>query len=495
MKKRIFLKRVLLVFLGITILLLPVVVFGAKDFEAAFSQRISQRWTGDFDGMVKAQYIRVLVPYSKTFYFIDKGTQRGAIYELVREFEKKTNHELKTRHLKFHAVFIPTSRDRLIPGLVEGLGDIAAGNLTITDERSKQIDFCDPFGKGISEILVTGLDVPPVKEFLEIAGKTIHVRKSSSYYESLVRANKRLGAVGKSKIKIIEANENLEDEDLLEMLNAGLIPMMVIDSHKGEFWAKIFENIRLHPELKLRENVRIAWAIRKNSPKLKKRINHFVKANKKGTLMGNMLFNRYLKDTKYINNNLVKEEIKRFQEAIYFFQKYGKRYDFDILMLAALAYQESRIDQNKRSHAGAVGVMQILPATAKDKNVNILKIEEIGPNIHAGTKYLRFIADRYFNDPGVDPANRILLTFAAYNAGPAKIAKFRAEAKSLNLDPNIWFKNVEIIAAKRIGRETVEYVSNIFKYYIAYSHAWNQEKAKKKYKNTEIIELHKEKSS
>jgi membrane-bound lytic murein transglycosylase MltF len=464
LKKNTRLKRTVL---GVQILLaifcLTGLSLGAETFEGAVSQFINQKWTGDFNEMVNRKYIRVLVPYSKTFYFIDNGTQRGATYELVKAFEEQINQELKTRHLKFHVVFIPTPRDRLIPGLVEGLGDIAAANLTITDERIKMVDFGDPLGTGIAEILVTTPDAPEIKSIADLGGREIHVRKSSSYYESLVQANIRLKSDGKARIKIVEANENLEDEDLLEMLDAGLIPMTVIDSHKGEFWIQIFENIRLHPAIKFRKDVGIAWAFRKNSPELKKVINRFVKGHKKGTLMGNMLFNRYLKDTKYVKNNLVGEDRERLKKAVPFFQKYAKMYDFDALMLAALAYQESTIDQDMKSHVGAVGVMQILPTTARDKNVDIPDINKIESNIHAGTKYLRFIADRYFADPGINPLNQTLLTFAAYNAGPAKIFKLRAEAESLNLDPNIWFKNVEIVAANRIGRETVQYVSNIFK--------------------------------
>lgn len=466
----------------LAIAFLPGLAVGAETFEEVVDQWMNQKWTGDFNEMVKRKHIRVLIPYSKTFYFIDKGSQRGIAYELVKAFEKKINTDLKTKHLTVHLGFIPTSRDRLIPALAEGLGDIALGNLTVTAQRSKQVDFSDPLQTGIAEILVTGPDVPPVKTFSELAGKKIHVRKSSSYYESLVKANKTLSKKGKSKIKIVEANENLEDEDLLEMLNAGLIPMMVIDSHKGSFWAQIFEDIRLHPEVKFRENSQIAWAFRKNSPQLKKVINQFVKTSKKGTLIGNMVLQRYMKDTKYIKNNQSEEDRTRFKEAGPFFKKYAKMYDFDYLMLAALAYQESTIDQSKKSHVGAVGVMQVLPTTAKDKNINIPDIDKIEPNVHAGTKYLRFIADRYFNDPSIDPVNQMLLSFAAYNAGPAKIARLRKEAGTLNLDPNKWFKNVELVAAKRIGRETVQYVSNIFKYYIAYSYSLEKEMARRKHK-------------
>jgi len=260
----------------------------------------------------------------------------------------------------------------------------------------------------------------------------------------------------------------LEDEDLLEMMNAGLIPRIVIDSHKGEFWKQIFTDLTLHPDIKVRTGGQIAWAIRKNSPEFKKVINGFVRLHKKGTLMGNILFKRYLQDTKWVRNALSEEELRKFNEAIEFFSKYAEMYDFDWLMIAALAYQESRIDQSKRSPAGAIGVMQLLPGTASDKNVNITDIHEIENNIHAGVKYLRFIVDQYYENEPMDRLNKTLFAFASYNAGPAKVARLRREARKMGLDPNIWFRNAEVVAAKRIGRETVQYVSNIYKYYVAY---------------------------
>jgi membrane-bound lytic murein transglycosylase MltF len=365
-------------------------------------------------------------------------------------------------------VFIPVRRDELLPALVEGRGDIAAANLTITPERRKLVDFSDPYLEDVSEILVTGPAAPELEILEDLAGREIYVRRSSSYYESLARLNRAFRASGRTEVSLIPADENLEDEDLLEMVNAGLIPMIVMDSHKAEFWEQIFENIELRPNLAVNRGGRIAWAIRKGSPELVKEINVFVKKHKKGTLVGNILFERYLKDTNWVRNALSDEEIKRFQETLELFKKYAGDFGFDWLMIAAQAYQESRIDQSKRSPRGAVGVMQILPSTAADPNVNVPGIEEIENNILAGVKYLRFIADRYFADEGMDPLNRLLFSFAAYNAGPAKISRLRRRAAREGLDPNVWFRNVELVAAKVIGRETVQYVGNIYKYHIAY---------------------------
>jgi len=430
--------------------------------------KLDEKWTGDFDKMVEKHKIRALVPYSKTFYFLDQGHQRGLTYEKLKEFEKYLNDQLGTKTLEFQVVVIPTKRDRLLPDLLAGLGDIAAGNLTITPERQKLVDFSEPGYTGVDEIIVTGPASPPVKTLDDLSDKEIHVRKSSSYYDSLKRLDARLRKEGKKGVKIVPADEYLEDEDLLEMMNAGLIPMVVIDSHKGKFWSQIFKDLNLHQDIKVRTGGQIGWAIRKESPKLRKVVNDFMKTRKKGTLIGNILFKRYLENTKWVRNSLNDKEMQRFNETVKLFQIYANQYNFDWIMIAALAYQESRIDQSMRSPNGAIGVMQVLPTTARDKNVNIPNIHELENNIHAGVKYLRFIRDRYFEKEPMDDQNKMLFSFASYNAGPSKVAKLRKEALQKGLDPNDWFRNVENIAARRIGRETVQYVSNIYKYYIAY---------------------------
>ena len=437
-------------------------------------------WIGDFDEMVKRRQIRVLVVYSKTFYFLDSGRQRGISYDLLKEFEKFVNMRLKTKTLKVNVVFIPVRRDELIPGLTKGLGDMAVANLTITPQRLKQVDFSNPLLTGVKEMLVTGPAAPPVTGVDDLAGTEIHVRKSSSYYESLTLLNKTFKKAGKSQMKLVPAEETFEDEDLLEMVNAGLIPMIVMDSHKAQFWTQIFDKIQVHSDVAVRTGGEIAWAFRKNSPQLKAIVNEFTKENKKGTLMGNMLLKRYLKSTKFVKNSLSGEELQKFQQMVQLFKRYAKQYDFDYLMMAAQAYQESGLDHSKKSHAGAVGVMQLLPTTAADRNVNIPEIEKLENNIHAGTKYMRFIINQYYKDEPMDDVNKMLFAFASYNAGPAKVNQLRKKAAAMKLDPNVWFHNVEVAASMVIGRETVQYVSNIYKYYIAYRMVTEQREKKQK---------------
>ena len=197
-------------------------------------------------------------------------------------------------------------------------------------------------------------------------------------------------------------------------------------------------------------------------------MNAFVTKNKMGTLAGNVLVNKYLKTTKWVKNARSDEDRRRFEAMVGLFRKYSARYDFDHLLMAAQGYQESGLDQDKRSHVGAIGVMQVMPATARDKAVGIPDIERLESNIHAGIKYNRWVADNFYKEPGITPLNSQLFAFASYNAGPGRVAGLRREAKAQGLDPDVWFNNVELVAAKRIGRETVTYVGNIYKYYLAY---------------------------
>ena len=433
---------------------------------------IMQPQKGDLPDMINRRAIRVLTTYSKTFFFIDKGTQRGATHDLFIALEKDLNNQLakekklKQKHLKVRIVFIPVTRDNLFKALNEGKGDIAAANLTITSSRQEQVAFTTPLYSDVKELLVSGPSSPNVKSLEQLSGKTVFVRRSSSYYESLQTLNARFAKASLPPVILQEAPEALEDEDLLEMLNAGLIPLIVVDRHKALFWKQVFPKIQVHDDIVLRDGGSIAWAVRKDNPQLLAVLNNFVKNNRQGSTLGNMILLRYLKSATYVKNAAANRERAKFLQMVEIFRKYGERYDVDWLLMAAQGYQESRLNQSVRSHVGAIGVMQVMPATGKELKVGDIK--KIDPYIHAGVKYMRWMIDHYYGDQPMTPLDKALFSFASYNAGPARIARLRTETQKRGFDPNIWFGNVENLAAEKIGAETVTYVSNIYKYYIAY---------------------------
>lgn len=423
-------------------------------------------FVGDLDGMVERRVIRFLLVYSNMLYFLDGPDQKGVSYELAQQFEKFINKRLGKGRRRVHVLVIPMARDQLMRALTEGYGDVAAANLTITPGRLAEVDFSDPFLNDVREIVVTGPNSPELTSLADLAGETVHVRESSSYYEHLLALNDSLRAAGAEPVELEIMSDYLEDDDLLEMVNAGLIPIVVVDNHMAEFWAQIFDDLTLHKDIAVNEGGQIAWAFRKDSPELAAAINEFVKSHRKGTLMGNILLKRYLRDADWVEGALDQDHVERFQGMSDLFEKYAGQYDFDWLMVAAQGYQESRLDQSVRSRAGAIGVMQLLQSTAN--SVGIPEIYDVENNIHAGVKYLRLLRDQYFDDPDIDPMNRGLFAFAAYNAGPTRISRLRRKTAQMGLDPNVWFDNVEMVVAREVGREPVRYVSNIFKYYVAY---------------------------
>jgi membrane-bound lytic murein transglycosylase MltF len=425
-------------------------------------------WTGDLDGMIERRVVRVLVPYSKTFYFVDLGgAQRGLSWELMHAFESTLNKKRKLTKLRVAVIFIPTTRDDLIAELVAGRGDIVAANLTVTPRRAAQVDFALPLATGVREIVVSGPGAPALKTLDDLAGKEVFLQRSSSYYDSVTQLNAALVKRGLAPIRVREAPENFEAEDLLEMVNAGLAKVTIVDRYLANFWRQIYPKMTLHEDLVLREEGDIAFAIRKNSPQLKAELDAFMKSHRRGSTFGNVVLQKYLKDTRWAKEATSPQELKKFDELAALFRKYGRQYNVDPLLMAAQGYQESGLDHSVRSPAGAIGVMQVMPATGREMKVG--DISKLEPNIHAGVKYVRFMIDQYYANEPMTDIDKVLFAFASYNAGPSRVRSLRAEAQRRGLDPNVWFNNVERVAAEKIGRETVQYVSNIYKYYIAYS--------------------------
>jgi membrane-bound lytic murein transglycosylase MltF len=453
----------------VALFFLALLAAGPARAEPALLESIEgQRYSDDLAGLEQRHLIRVLVVYSKSFFFIDQGRERGMTAEALERFEAFLNARLALTKPedKIRVLAVPVFRDQLIPWLLEGRGDIAAANLTVTPEREAQVDFSQPFYDRASEILVTGKDVPGPQAVDDLSGQKVFVRPSSSYLDSLEALNRSLAARRLPPVRIEAADVRLEDEDLLEMVHAGLIPRIVVDDYLARIWAKVFSDIRIYPQVAVASGRRIAWAMRKNNPQLKAAVDAFVAQNREGSAAFNESFRRYLLSTRWVKNATSEAELTNFDMTVEIFKKYGERYGFDYLMMTAQGYQESGLDQNRVSAVGALGVMQLMPETGDALGVG--NIRELEPNVHGGVKYMRKLVDDYYSEPAIDELNRTLFAFAAYNAGPARVAELRAEAAKRRLDPNQWFNNVERIAGERIGRETVQYVANIYKYYIAY---------------------------
>ena len=423
--------------------------------------------------------VRVLVPYSRTLYFNDNGRERGLTAELVRDFEQYINRKYKTGKRPITVYLIPTTRDKLLSKLVDGFGDIAAGNLTVTDERLRQVDFVvQTDRRPVAELVVTGAKTPAIASVEELAGRTVHVRQASSYFEHLVALNTRLRAEGKPEVNLQLVPDALEDEDMMEMANVGLIDVLIVDDWKAKLWAPVLPKLKVDENVFVHEGGQIGWAIHKDRPKLAQTIRDFDSeiARKQGIYLYRL--KRAMRQVKQLKDPAQGADWKRFEQTVAYFRRYGDRYGFDPLMLAAQGYQESQLNQSARSHVGAIGVMQIMPATGADMRVGDIHVTE--PNIHAGAKYMDMLMTRFFPDANFSEGNRPLFAFASYNAGPGNISRMRTLAAKRGLDPDKWFNNVEIVVAEKIGIETTTYVRNIYKYYVTYKLTLDAQETRRK---------------
>lgn len=440
-----------------------------------------REWKGDLDGMIERRMIRVLVPYSRTLYFNDKGVEHGVTVDIFRGFERYINQRYQKQLGKrpITVFIVPTTRDKLLTNVAGGFGDIAAGNLTVTDEGRKVVDFyVAPHQIGIAELVLTGPKSPAINTADDLAGKTVHARKATSYYESLVALNDRFKKEGKPAVNIVLLPDALEDEDVMEMLDVGLLQASVVDDWMAKMWVQVLPRVRINEGAVLRSGGNTGWAIRKDDPRLKDLLDEFFakwvvqQGHKRDRSWG------YTKRVKQLQDLTGSDDYKRFESMLMLFRKYGEQYGFEPLLLAAQGYQESQLNQDAKSRVGAVGVMQLMPATGAELKVGDIRLIE--PNIHAGAKYMDRLMNSYFKDAKFDETNRALFAFASYNAGVGRVIRMRKEAEKRGLNPDLWFNNVEIVTAEKIGIETTTYVRNIYKYYISYKLILDSQEAQKK---------------
>jgi membrane-bound lytic murein transglycosylase MltF len=469
--------RIVTLFFAILLILIPAVSpapanseppLPVPEEETALMERVRKEFTGDLDQIKTRKLIRVLVSFSRTNFFFHNGHPQGFEYELLRAYEKFLNKSITYRHEGVKMVFVPVPFHRLFDDLAAGRGDIAAAGLTITSARAAKVNFSRPYISCVDEVAVAHKSAPPLMGVASLSDKTVYIRKGSSYEKHLEALNHEFEQKGLKPVKITIADPYVVTEDILELINAGIVDLTVADRHIAEAWLSALTDIVIHEDVVVNSGGKIAWAVRKENPQLLESLNAFIRKNRKGSYLGNILFKRYYESSRWIDNPNTEEEQRKLSQVVSLFRNYGRQYEINYMAVAAQAYQESKLDHSKVSPIGAVGIMQVLPSTAADPKVGISDIDRIENNIHAGIKYLDFLRDHYFSADGISDADRLYFSWAAYNAGPAKINKLRRIARKRGYDPNQWFFNVEYIAAEKIGRETFDYVSNIYKYYVAY---------------------------
>jgi membrane-bound lytic murein transglycosylase MltF len=421
----------------------------------------------DLPALLAQRRIRVLVPYARPFFFFEEAEPRGISCELFREFGRFLEEREGLRSGDLEMLFVPCELGSVLPWLNEGYGDVGAAALTVTPERAREVTFTAPLVKDVSEIVVTSSSARTLERVEDLAGLDVWVVAGSSYAEHLRALSEDFEARGLEPMQVRETPLTLATEDLFEMVHAGILELTVCDAYKAELWAEVLDGLVPRSDLVIHSGGSIAWAVRPENPELLASLDAFVAEARQGTLLGNVLIKRYFDTVKWIENPLEDEAQARMDQYAGWIRELAEEYRFDWLRIAAQCFQESGLDPNAVSSSGAVGLMQLLPATAADMGCDDPRDPE--QNLRAGVRYLDWLRSSYFDDPELDEVDRMDLILAAYNAGPGNVRKWRQEAPARGLDPNRWRENVERLALEHVGVQPIRYVDNIEKYYVAYT--------------------------
>jgi len=429
--------------------------------------RTLEPFHGDLPEIWRRAQLRVLVPYSHTEFYVSRGKPGGYDYEMALRFQEWLNQRRPREAATLSIIFAPTPVEELLPDLLAGKGDIAAGLLTVTPERQREVAFARPRITKVDQVIVRHRDAEPLQSPDELSGRAVHVLAGSSQAEHLRALSDRLVARGRAPVRVVELPSPASREDLLHMLDAGTFSYAAMDRFLAEAWSQVFTEVKVEEAVKIATDGQIAWALRPGNPALLAAVNGFVsQRSKEAQATSAVIFRRYYQSGKRLLNAVGPSQLEQLRDLATLFREAGDRYGFDWLLLGAQALQESQFDRKARNPSGAVGLMQVLPRTGEQ--MGYPDVESPRSNVLAGAAYMNYLRQTFFEDAALDPAERIYFSLAAYNAGPHLIRDLRSRAKRMGLDPGRWFGQVEVVAQHVIGDETVEYVANINRYYLAY---------------------------
>ncbi|XCN72578.1 MAG: transglycosylase SLT domain-containing protein [Candidatus Electrothrix aestuarii] len=429
-------------------------------------------WLGDLDGMLKRGQLRVLIPFSRTFFFRDKEQEFGLSVDILKRYEQFLSEQVAFGDKKTELVFLPTPKEHLVDELIAGKGDIAVADINLEPEQENAVKLVSPVNLEIREILVTGPHSPQFKNIFNLSGQEITLREKSPYAASLQKLNNTLKSIGKKPVIVHFADTFLQDEDLIEMTAAGLLPMTVVDSHVGEFWASVFHNLKLERNIAFRTAKEISWVIRADNHLLQDSVNFFKKNSYIPQNEHRELIEYYRKKGGFLHDNLQLAALERYHSLVPLFEEYGQEYKFPSLLLAALAYQESKLDASWMGEQGKVGLMGVDPSALMQEGLgaDLKQVRRAEENIQAATDYLRFLADHYFSSSQLSELDRNLMAIASYASSPEQIIAARKKAALAGYDPDIWFGNVETALLANQDKDIAQHVRNIYNYFKAYEY-------------------------
>lgn len=432
-------------------------VMGPQAWQAADTVR-------DLAEIRRSGVLRVLVNQSRNSSGEIKGEAIGVEYVRLRAFEQYLNRGAKGPAIRLK--LIPKAKDQLLGALQRGEGDLVAPGELLPLGAARQVSRSQAVVGAVQMVLVSRQGSTRYKSFEQLSGRSVALSAGSAAGSALGEINQKLMQAGRAPIAIEWVDPTLAVEDVLEMVQAGVYPATVVEQTIADRWAKVLPKLRVESRLTLGKAADMHWFLRKDASMLHASVDRFLQ-HYSAPDNQDAAFERVYRRLYRVQYPLDRTGRQRLEKVRSTLQLHAQQQDIDWLNLAALAFKESTLNPSARGAAGATGLMQVTPATAR--SMGVTDIGKLDNNVLASAKYLANIRRKYFASPRLNERERMAFVLAAYNLGPQRVQTLRAEARRQGLNPDQWFFQVERVAMSTMGMGVVSYVNAVNKYYLAYT--------------------------
>ncbi|MDD1966844.1 transglycosylase SLT domain-containing protein [Pseudomonas putida] len=417
----------------------------------------------DLSAIRSSKVLRVLVNQSRNSSGEVQGEAIGVEYRRLQAFEKYLNGHARDGQ-KVSLKLIPKAKDQLLAALQRGEGDLVAPGELLDASAAKYVDPTNAVVSGVPLVLVGVRGERSFKRPEQLSGRTLMLTSGSAANQAVVQLNQKLALHKLAPVKVEWVDPSLAVEDVLEMVQAGIYHLTVVEQPIAERWAKVMPKLRVDRSVAL-SNGDMQWFVRKDAVMLHATVDRFLETWQ-APANQDVAFQKAYKDLYRVHYPLAREDRQRLEKLRPTLQRHADAQKMDWLDLAALAFKESQLNPGAKGGSGATGLLQITPSAAQ--RVGVGNIRDVDGNVQAASKYLAMIRRKFFSSPRINERERMAFTLAAYNLGPERVQAMRTQAKRQGLNPNQWFFQVERVAMEQVGMGVVSYVNSVNKYYLAY---------------------------
>ena len=411
-----------------------------------------------------SQVLRVLVNQSRNSSGQVQGESVGVEYHRLRAFERYLNGHARDGQ-EITLKIIPKAKDQLLGALLRGEGDLMAPGELLDVKPTHAVTPSDPIIERVPLMLVGVKGERRYTRLEQLSGRTVALTTGSAAGEALNVINQKLALRKLPPVNIEWVDPTLAVEDVLEMVQAGIYHLTLVEQPIAERWAKLMPKLRFDRKVLVSEPGAMRWYVRRDASMLRASVDRFLTTYTVPADQ-NVAFERVYRRLYRVHYPLARADRQKLEKLRPILQKHARQQGMDWLNLAALAFKESTLDPNAKGVGGATGLLQITPSAAQRVGVN--NIQNVDNNVQAGARYLALIRRKFFASPKLNERERMAFVLAAYNMGPERVQGMRAEARRRGLNPNQWFFQVERIAMEQVGMGAVSYVNSVNKYYLAF---------------------------